>query len=183
MINIKMKMVVKGGKNKTDKDGVEITQLQTYLINKKTDKIIKPTLKLTKALSRKELESLIDKTIYCDTNTDNLEEFTANYKNYYKANSFKVLKEDFEDVFEVKKEMELESISKIIDKSENDKVIIQSLIMDDLDITLIDLSVKEQSYEDVIKLKGKKVLITDLKVTKIDMNTYYSTTTLPTILK
>ena len=178
-----MTMVVKGAKTKTDKEGKEITQLQTYLVNEKTDKLIKPTLKLTKLLNKTELTALIGKTIYCDTNTDNLEEFTANYKNYYKANSFKILKEDFADTFEVKKDMVLENVNRVIDKSDNGKVIIQALIQDDLDITLMDISIKEQPFDEVVKIKGKKVLVTDLKVTKIDMNTYYSSTVIPTIIK
>ena len=183
MINIKMKMVVKGAKQKTDKDGKEITQLQTYLVNEKSDKLVKPTLKLTKSLNKAELTALIGKTIYCDTTTDNLEEFTANYKNYYKSNSFKILKEDFADTFEVNKELVIENINRVIDKSDNGKVIIQALIQDDLDITLMDISIKEQPFEEVAKIKGKKVLITGLKVTTIDMNTYYSSLEIPTILK
>ena len=182
-INIKMKMVVKGAKQKKDKDGNEITQLQTYLVNPKSEKLVKPTLKLTKLLERKELEALIGKTIYCDTKTDNLEEFTANYKNYYKANSFKLLKEEFEETFEVLKDIELDKVHKVVDKSDNGKVIIQALIQDDLDITLMDISIKEQPFDEVVKLKGKKVLVTDLKVTTIDMNTYYSSLVIPTIIK
>ena len=187
----KKKEVEKDGKKKKvvdfDDDGnakIDITRVQVaaFVEDPKTklDKKESFTLHLDKELTDEELKNMRYKTFefgdvkeYAHKNGD----FTT-----YTYSASKIIKEvkDVEDVIFVNNKSVTAIVNKIAIKDKD--TIFQIRIEDGMRIAVKNIKLKDNNSEELLKLKGKKLRFDGLKVTKMDINTYYSTINLPKVI-
>lgn len=177
-----LKMEVKGLEdrvkiNKETNTETHYTQLQTFEM--KNDKLIKHTLKLNKQLSEKEKKDLINNVIVVNEQ-DNLNEYQIDdFTKTYSCDNYKIIKEDLETSFVIEREISF----KVDNIQEKDGVyLFQTLEQIDYSIKLFDVKVKEQTInpKDFI---GKNVIFTGINESKFNGKTYYSTKSVPSIVK
>lgn len=161
---------------KKDNIEIEYTQLQTYqMIN---GRLKKHTLKINQKLTDKQLGEIIDKTIICNSEEDELKEF-GDYDKVYMANSYKLAPKELKNLsLKVNNSVRLQITNVLL--KEND-TIIQSLAKKGNSIELIDIKIKDR-HLDVKEFINKEVDIDDIKVVNFNFKTYYSTNTLPKII-
>lgn len=187
MLNIELKIIVLGVEIKKDmKTQKDFTQLQTF---QKNDKglLVPTTIKLLEVFTRKQQEEIIGKSITINSLNNGLEEYYFEYgQTGYKCSSINILKEKLENNFLVSRsfKVKVDSVIPMNDKSGNlTKIKLQSMVKNDLSFKIVDISIKEQSLKDLEPFKDKIVEISDIKIVSMDHKKYYSSTTLPTIVK
>lgn len=189
-------------RERKDKDGNIVgvyTQLQTYFNKNGLEE--KATIALPEVLSEKEQDAIFENLIYLNDTDNNLEVFDK-ADTVFKASNYKVLT----DAEITKLGFEVEGmllnrnidllITGIADKPNKEepsksKVVLQSRIKENREVKIMNISVKEHSFKDLMALKGKTVNVSNIKVFKMDGDkkkgtlgkTYYSTLTIPKVIK
>ncbi len=178
-----LKMEVRGIEDrvKIDKETnkeTHYTQLQTFSMT--NGKLVKHTLKLNKTLSGEEKNKILDGVILV-SEADNLQEFQIDqFTKTYSCDNYKMIEEDLDIQFLLNKSISLKVDN--IQTKDNGDYLFQTLEKIDFSIKLFDIKVKEQKLNPTDFL-GKNVLFNDIRETKINGKTYYSTKTTPSIIK
>jgi len=177
-INLEIKMLVEGYREISEKQLAEGTeyyvQLQTSFINENGD-LEQKQVKVQKEI---DFKALIGKSIQFN----NVVETVMGFDKFYKTNDLEVINETV-DGFELKKSMVMDVIA-ISDKVAKDQktgketlngFIFSKDIVDGAVVTY-KVKVKNTNRDKLAKLKGKRILLTDLSVFKPSegFNTYYS---------
>lgn len=177
-----LKMEVKGLEdrvkiNKETNTETHYTQLQTFEM--KNEKLVKHTLKLNKTLSDKEKKDLIDNVIVVNEQ-DNLNEYQIDdFTKTYSCDNYKIIKEDLETPFMLEKEISFK-VDNIQEKDSD--YVFQTLEKIDYSIKLFDVKVKDQTINPM-DFMGKNVVFKGIRETKFNGKTYYSTQSVPSIVK
>ena len=177
-INLEIKMLVEGYREISEKQLDEgkdyYVQLQTSFINENGD-LEQKQVKVQKEI---DFKALIGKSIQFN----NVVETVMGFDKFYKTNDLEVINETV-DGFELKKSMVMDVIA-ISDKVAKDQktnketlngFIFSKNIVDGAVITY-KVKVKNTNRDKLAKLKGKRILLTDLSVFKPSegFNIYYS---------
>jgi len=155
-------------------------QVQTLTV-KDTGELVKKTLKVKKEVSEEQLKQMIGKTF----DFSGIEEYSHNNNGFttytYSATDFKPSStQPKTPVFEVNKMLSM-VVNTVADASNKDKIAtkLQAIVMDGMRADLKTVKVNGIKAEELQNLKGKEVLITGLKVSKMNGKTYYSTNEKP----
>jgi len=177
LINTQLRMKVQGFEDveifENDKATNKFnTRLQTLVINEDTGIETIKSIKLSKQIDG---SKYLDKTI----EAVNAKEYKIKFDTYYAADDIEIIKEDIEGNFEVNKSITLNitniSIVKPKDTKKPTNYAVYSSFRIANKLESIKIKVKNVSDEKVLKsLKGKKIIINNLNVMKIDMKTFYS---------
>jgi len=154
------------------------------IIFKESGEMVKKTLKVKKEVNEEQLKAMIGKTF----DFTNIEEYAHNNNGFttytYSATDFKQSAEQAkEPVFEVNKTLKI-TVDTVIDASNKDKIAtkLQAVVQDGLRTDLKTVKINNVKLADLQALKNKTVLITDLRVSKMNGKTFYSTNTKPKAL-
>ena len=168
-------------------------QVQTIITNKKGEDE-KKTIRVHKVVTQEQLESFMGKsyvfvnvTEYTHKNSFNINGNEVSFNTYtYAATDLKEIKSE-EDIFEVNKSVEIfvDKVIDILDREGNstNSTKIQTKIQDGLSIDIKTIKIKEVPFALLENLKGKKVFVDKLTITKSNNKTNYSTELKPEILK
>jgi len=151
---------------------------------KESGEIVKKTLKVKKEVSEEHLKGMIGKTF----DFSGIEEYSHNNNGFttytYSATDFKQSAEQAKEaIFEVNKTLKIQ-VDTVVDGSNKDKVAtkLQVILVDGLRTDIKTVKINGAKLAELQGLKGKNVLITDLRVSKMNGKTYYSTNTKPKAL-
>lgn len=183
-INLEIKMLVEGYREISEKQLEEkdyYVQLQTSFINENGDL----EQKQVKVMKEIDFKALVGKSV----KFINAVEMVIGFDKFYKADDVEVITESVEG-FELKKSMIMDVIA-ISDKISKDQktnketlngFIFSKDIVDGAVITY-KVKVKNTNRDKLAKLKGKRILLTDLSIFKPSegFNTYYSIETVKDI--
>jgi len=176
-INLEIKMMVEGYREISEKQLEEkdyYVQLQTSFINENGD-LEQKQVKVQKEI---DFKALIGKSIQFN----NVVETVMGFDKFYKTNDLEVIDETVEG-FELKKSMVMDVIAisdKVAKDQKTGKETLNGFIFskDNVDgaVVTYKVKVKNTNRDKLSKLKGKRVLLTDLSVFKPSegFNTYYS---------
>lgn len=184
------------------------TQIQSFYTRNDEDVFV--TIALPEVLNEKEIAAIEGQIIYLNETDHNLQ-FMDDFNKVLKADSYKILTD--KDIAEVAKDLpaieDLDGailninvdlvITKVINKPNKDepaksKVKLQSRYKEGTSLKVREISIKEQDFTELVGLKGKTVRISNINVAKIKpkpeeakkgkiTQTFYSTTTMPTLIK
>ena len=159
-------------------------QVQTLVIKEETGEIVKKTLKVKKAVSEEQLKAMISKTF----EFINIEEYAHNNNGFttytYSAEDFKQLQEQPKNpIFEVNKTLTIK-VDTVIEATREDKIAtkLQAILIDGMRTDIKTVKINNATKAELENLKGKNVLITGLRVSKMNGKTYYSSNTKPKAL-
>jgi len=151
------------------------------IIFKDNGEMVKKTLKVKKEVSEEQLKAMIGKTF----DFSEIEEYAHNNNGFttytYSATNFKPSStQPKTPVFEVNKKLIIK-VDNIIDNTNKNGVStkLQTIVQDGLRTDLKTVKINDIKASELQALKGKEVLITDLRVSKMNGKTYYSSNTKP----
>lgn len=160
-----------------DKNEDGTFQIQNITLHD-TKGLIKNTIKIHKNLNETELNNLVGKTV----KVLEVDEYRKGYKVFYAGKDIKLVKnENDTDIFEVKRELSLKVDNIVAVKDNNSKI--QSIVKNGTRTDLFEIKLKGITINKIQDLKGKKVLLKDINIARMDgVGTFYSTEKLPVVI-
>jgi hypothetical protein len=171
VLNSNIKIKVQGFKNGNDESKGNFTQLQTLIIS--DDGVEK--IKAIKVWKEIDGASVVGKNVICQNIKEhNIDKFTT----YYSADNFKVIDEQLEENFTIDRSLKIKvsNVSNITDKKGvSTSAIYSSGVNEKGALESLKVKIKKPTtLANLEKLKGKSITIKNIKISKINFNTYYS---------
>lgn len=173
MLNSNIKIKVQGFKAGTHEEKGNFTQLQTLVINNETGAEKIKAIKIWKEIEN--VEKLVGKNVICENiNEHNIDQYTT----YYSADNFKIINEEIEENFIIDRllKIKVSNVSNITNqKGVSTSAIYSSGVNEKGALESLKVKIKTPTTSATLdKLKNKSITIKNIKMTKMNFNTYYS---------